>query len=176
MADTHDLIQTTTLTNTSSSISFTSIPQTYDTLKIIIHARSAAGTYTGGINMAWNGATGTTTNTYLFWNLNSGGDLNAGGPNSGDLEVSWYPENSVAANYFGSTEAYITRYATAAPKIYMTDRWHGTEASFSTNQAYIGLFSQETAGNTSISNITFYPSTSPFATGTTISMYGIKGA
>jgi hypothetical protein len=174
MADSHDLIQTTTLTATSASISFTSIPQTYDTLKIVIHARATAGGVTPGINMAWNGATGLTSGRYLFWNLNSGGDLNEGSAGL-ELHAAWFPGSSVAANYFGSSEVYITNYSASTSKIYMCDNWHGTENGFSTNQAYLGLFSVVTTGATSISNITFYPGTN-FAIGTTISMYGIKGA
>lgn len=175
MADTHDLIQTTTLSTTSNSIVFNSIPSTYDILKIVIHARSDASGNTGTIDMLWNGTSYTTSGKYLFWNMNSGGDLNPGNA-ALNLFAAWIPNGSIAANSFGSAEVYIADYHRSTPKIYMSDTWHGTKQSFSTNQAYMGLFRVRNTTSVGISSITFYPGTNPLSVGTTISMYGIKGA
>ena len=110
-------------TSTSSSVTFSSIPQTYTDLKLVISARdSSTGANWSRIKFAFNGTSSTTN-----W---SGKELY--GTGSGSASTYNYGTSDSAAggfattadatsNTFGNTEIYIPNYTSANKKSVSTD-------------------------------------------------------
>jgi len=70
MPATYEPIATVTANGTTNPISFTSIPSTFDDLRIVISARANQGTTGGYSNAAWryNGSSSTYSNNYFTAN------------------------------------------------------------------------------------------------------------
>ena len=93
----------------ASSIEFTSIPQTYDDLYIVLSGRSTG--VGGEVRLSFNGTTTNYTTQYLQCNTAAGTPLVAGVETSSQ---SLYPGeltySTMTTDAFGSTTIYITNY------------------------------------------------------------------
>lgn len=176
------LIQNTTLTSTQDGITFTSIPQIYQHLRIIINAKGAGSTYYYG-------------HTYLRFN-NDSGSSSYGGIKNQAFSVDWtssisafgsYPANTLDVGYYVDSQASIpNRFGTDIIDIpnysnstqnKNTISNHGFITGQSTGQDYTTSgFATGTWFNTSAINQIFVNNYgSQWAAGTTVSLYGLKG-
>jgi hypothetical protein len=159
-------------TSTSSSVTFSSIPQTYTDLKLVISARdSSTGANWSRIKFAFNGTSSTTN-----W---SGRELYGTGSGSGS---SWNYGTSdsaaggfattadVTTNTFGNTEIYIPNYTSSNYKSISTDSVTENNAT----SALAGFEASLWSNTAAITSIELTLSTGNFISGSTFYLYGIS--
>jgi len=117
MANTFTLIEAKTLTSNAASIEFTSIPQTYTDLKLVLSLRSArSGSTRDDLKITINSDTGS---NYSGKRLFASDGTNAtsqgfsGGPGS-QLFLGAIPASSATNNTFSNIEAYFSNYTIVA--------------------------------------------------------------
>jgi hypothetical protein len=156
------LIETKTLGAAAASISFTSIPQTFTDIFVLVSARRS----TTGANAVISFNSG---GTYTRRSLLGNGSSVFSETNSGD-EVAATPSGA-AANTFGNASIYIPNYAGSAQKSYSVDSVNETNATSNDIIIVAGRWSETSA----ITSITITPKASDgnFVAGSTVSIYGI---
>jgi hypothetical protein len=161
------LIQTITLTSTASSITFSSIPQTFTDLVVMSSVRTD---FTGGpINDFGANIGGTQT----FRRLDGNGSSASSSSGSGYVSVGITTTALTTANTFASNTAYIPNYASASAKSISFDGVSENNGSTAYQRMEAGM-STNTAPITSLDFGSGGPN---FQIGTTVSLYGItKGS
>jgi len=164
------LIETKTLGAAAASIEFTSIPQTFTDLVILISGRTArAMQVIDGNRLEFNSITTGYATRLLFGDGSSAAsntDTNAAaGASTGD---------SATANTFGNSAIYISNYTAATNKSYSSDGVSENNATISYQILSASLWSNTAA----ITSITIKSeSASNYLIGTTVSLYGVlKGS
>jgi hypothetical protein len=177
MPSTYELIKGETTTSNASSYTFTAIPSTFTDLVLRTSIRSQ---YTGAVdfNITINGDTSSTlySSTVLYAFGGSPASAKYSGRNQWEAQNS-LQSNSATANTFGSIELYVPNYTVAANKvgslsIVAEDNAAGFAGSGSGN-AMVGTAAhlwRNTAAITSISVA------SPFLSGSSFYLYGVKNA
>lgn len=158
-------IATLTPGGSASTVTFSSIPQTYKTLQVRIS--SATG---GGINVTWNGLTSNNYQSHLR-GFNNGSENSAQqtwGPVSVGLYYNvWYqPNNQNPSTGFIDIPNYTS---TTTPKVLYTMNGY-TRTS---GQAAVEFTAGTNANTSAITSLSFQAITS-WGTGTTIALYGTK--
>jgi len=168
MAATFYKIATVTVGSSgSASIAFTSIPQTYTDLKLVVTARNtnpAAGSPT--MYIGFNSSTSSFTNRYAY-GAGSGAAVSGTGTNS----VSVVNGGSNTTSTFASTEIYITNYTSSNYKSYNVDNVQENNATTAYAVFYAGLWSNSAA----ISSIQL-TGDADFAQYSNATLYGIKNS
>jgi len=111
MAFTYELIEKISLSTTTASFSFTSIPQTYTDLKVVVSHRTNGASSWSNILCRFNSTSSTYTNRYLQGNGGSIGQGTASGGMFGDLI-----QNAQQASTFAVSETYILDYSSTVHK------------------------------------------------------------
>jgi hypothetical protein len=166
MANTYTLIETVTASGgTASSIAFSSIPQSYTDLKLVLSGRSTI--VDNAVKVAFNGSSSNFTNRLLFGN----GDVAASNtPN--DNTVCYLNFSNETTNAFANSEIYITNYTGSTNKSFCSESVQETNAVTSYQVMLAGLWSQTAA----ITSITLTVNSGAFAQHTSASLYGIKSS
>ena len=181
MANTYKLIASTTVgSGGSASVTFSSIPQTFTDLKILMTARlTGNGDSFGNTKISFNGSpTGTDYSLKLVR-----GDGNTSGGNSYTSQDS-IPNNystvgsTATANTFSNSEIYIPNYTSSDPKSVIADN---VGENNSTTEARMtlaaGLWNPGTqAAISSITLTSNYTSSETYAQYSTFYLYGIKNS
>jgi len=166
-------IATATGTGSSGTITFSSIPSTYQHLQIRYVCRSSRASTDDGINLQFNSDTGSNYARHqLFGN---GATASAsGGTTQSNIPVGVATAASVAANIIGVGIIDIHDYASATK--YKTIRSFSGDDQNNTN-GILYLRSGLWQSTTAISSISLISSSSSnWTTQTTFALYGIKGA
>jgi hypothetical protein len=163
-----------TLTPTSGTIAtFSSIPQTYSSLQIRILVQVDAGG-AGGTNAIFvrpNGLS-STSNYTSHWLYGDGTTAGAGGAATGSYSgvlVGGIPSNTT--NNFGTSIVDIHQYTSSYSKTIRYISGANSNGAY-TNRLYMGSGLSLDTG--AISSIDIYTNGSPFISGTTIALYGVK--
>jgi hypothetical protein len=149
----------------SSAINFTSIPQTFTDLKIVISSRdNRSGAVANGINLSFNSSTLNFTSKVLYGT----------GSTTSSYSPARYGGTSVSAgatsSVFASTEIYIPNYTSANYKSYNVESVVENNATESYQYLGAGLWSD----NSAITSITLNVDVSAsFVQHTTATLYGI---
>lgn len=169
---TMQLIETKTLTSTTANVQFTSIPQIYDDLVILLSLRSDDTNATFGY-LEFNTG-GTYTRRRL---LGTGSSVLSDTPGAGTQGVDFRVAGSgMTANTFSNDQIYIPNYKGSTAKSYSSDSVNENNATAASQQIIAGLWDQ-TAAITSIKFYTGNSGANSFVAGSTISIYGItKGS
>jgi hypothetical protein len=172
MANTHQLIQTITVgSGGSASISFTSIPQTYTDLKIVLSGRlDYSGGIYGKLKINFNSvSTGYTTKTIY----GDGSGISTQTSSNTDMSIS-LATDALTASVFGNMEIYIPNYTSSNNKVFSID------AVAETNGTYTPMdFSRSTwANSAAITSIVLSAGSNGgnFKQYSTASLYGIKSS
>jgi len=175
MATTYTLIASSTVgSGGAASIDFTSIPQTYTDLKLVVSARAVAnGDTFSHLKITFNGSTTGYTNKRITSNGSSAGS----GSDGTDSIYQKYGINGSAstASTFGNLEIYIPNYTSSNNKSTSSDSVTENNATEAWTDLNAGLLSN-TAAITSIKLQTTYASVENFAQYTTAYLYGIKNS
>lgn len=168
---TYVAIQTVSLTSTQSSISFTSIPQTYTDLCLLVSTRSATNGAFSDELIRFNDSSSNFTNMYFYGN---GSNVLPGRDAYNTGFVAGMPGNTATNNAHSNKWIYIPRYAsTSVNKIYMVNNGAETNATTAYIHGIVGLWSQ-TSAITSITLVT--DSGANYLANSTATLYGIKNS
>ncbi len=171
-----ELISTTILSTTASSITFSSIASTYKHLQLR-YALRTNGASTGA-DPLWIQANGVSTSVYSWHELEGAGSAvgSTGSSTQSQMTVGnngGVPRNSNASGIFSAGIITIADYANTSK--YKTFRTQGgLHIPSSTTSVFLnsGLYQQTTAiSSLTITNGGFYS----FIAGSRVSLYGIKG-
>jgi hypothetical protein len=160
MAQTYDAIASYTVTGSAASaITFTSIPQTYTDLRIVLTGADTSGYLVLKLNNSGS-------SLYSRTNCSGNGTSAYSGRASGDSF--WFPDLSTSTSTSGTSTIDIMSYSST--NVYKTalERFNNTSAGIG-----VWMWSSPSA----ISSLYFTGSGGPtIQVGTTITIYGIKAA
>ena len=147
----------------AANITFTSIPNTYTDLCLVVSARGlSSASY---LNVLPNGSTSSLSGRYVYGNGSS--------VSSGSLApIIYIAESTFTANTFGNGMVYIPNYAGSSYKSISIDSTQENNATNSQIILQAGLWSDSTA----ISSITLTPNASTIAQYSTAYLYGVSNA
>lgn len=170
----YDLIKKTTASTTSSSLSFTNIPQTYKDLKIFVSARGDYSATRNTLAIAFNSDTNTANYKGYEWFYEDGtfsGEFN--NLTSASRNLGAMPGANGDANQFSATEIIIPNYANSTNyKVAYT-----SIASPRNSSPGYSYWDRGTTwlSNSAINSITFTNNSSGnLVTNSTIWLYGLK--
>jgi hypothetical protein len=171
MANTYTLIASVTVgSGGAASMDFTSIPQTYTDLQILVSTRKATSGSTD-LGITFNGV----TSGYYYRHLKGNGATVSSGLGSNS---SYYyiedvvPGSDYTANTFGSATIYIPNYTSSNAKSMSTD---GVSENNSTT-AFTNLNAGLTNATAAITSIGIKSGTGSLAQYSTAYLYGISNA
>ena len=161
-----NLIERQELSGTASSVTFSSIPQTYDHLELSIYVRGdSSGQPEAGFKNEFNGDT-TVANYKRQLIIASGTTVGAG--QEAKNEPVDFPTSTATANVFGSIAYSIQNYT-------KTDRHkHYMVTAGDAGENELRLTSNRWANTAAISAIVFTPSAGNFITGSVFTLRGIN--
>lgn len=168
MANTMSFISSITVgAGGSSALDFTSVPSTYTDLCIKFSTRSTvnSGTYTA-YNVSFNGG-GDLTSKYVF-----GTGTSVGSGTEATYITGWSPTSANTASVFGTSELYITDYASSYIKSIQLDGGGENNASGTLNFFVSGRW----ASTSVINRVTITDLSGSFVQHSTAYLYGIKNS
>lgn len=162
------LISRTTLTTTAASVTFSSIPQTYQTLKLVVSART---NYASALDYIWMRFNTDSGNNYTRRTiLGDGTNVASSNATQSGIATSGTGANATS-NTFGSFEQVIPNYSLAANKAISSDETNENNATLGHLILQAGLWSNTSA----VSSVLFVPvNGTAFVSGSTFSLYGVS--
>jgi|688.fasta_scaffold1076182_2 hypothetical protein len=169
----YNLIGTTTVgSGGAASIDFTSIPQTYTDLAVVMSARIDGGTIYGDVQTSFN--SDTTAANYSWRNLTGNGAATSSETSSsGNARYCLMMAGSgTTSNTFGNGVLYIPNYAGSTYKSFSSDSCSENNASTS----YLRFFANLWSSTSAITSISFSGVGNNFLQYSSASLYGIKNS
>jgi hypothetical protein len=161
-------IQTVTIgAGGASQIQFTSIPQTYTDLLILVSGRTTATNQT--VSMQFN--SDTTATNYRRFALGCDSN-NLFSQNINDRGIGYISMSTDTTNAFGSMSIYIPQYRSGNPKTYLTD---SARVNNSTSAWTLGMITCYWSGTAAISSITV-TNAGNWTQYSTATLYGVTSA
>ena len=168
MANTFELIASTTLGSAAASIDFTSIPSTYTDLCIKLSVRCSDGANDRQMFMQYNGSASSKSSRVL-----RGSGSAASSYTSTDMETGRVDGSGSTSNTFSNIEVYIPNYAGSNNKSASSDGVTENNATGAFAELAALLWSDSAA----INRVTFtVDGGSNFVTNSTAYLYGVKNA
>jgi hypothetical protein len=172
MANTFKKIQTVTVgAGGSSTIAFTSIPQTYTDLKVVLSVRSDRNSGTqSDFQLRFNSASANYSRRTVQGSGSAATSISGSAESFGSIGVA--TQDTDTASVFGSSEVYIPNYTSANFKSYSADTVRENNATSGYQGLVAGLWSDTAA----ITSITFYveSNTQSFKQYSTATLYGVS--
>ena len=172
MANTYTLINSTSLSSSAASVTFSAIPATFDDLILRCSTRISVGAIDWPMSLRFNGDTAT---NYSNTNLYSSGPSSGRFSNQTSLtRILGSTGNNATSNTFGSIDIYIPSYRVSQNKPVSSFGTPETNATAFDDgiEIYAGLW-RNTAAITSMEII---QDGSGFVSGSTFWLYGIKNS
>lgn len=171
MATTFELISSATATGSTSSVTFSSIPQTFSDLVIKVSDRAATDTQSAPVLLSINGNTSNLSSKRIL-SVGSGAISQSGTGNSGIGGVLGNGSD-FTANVFGSGEVYILNYtsSTAYKSISIDSTNENNGAA-----GYMAFTAVLWSSNSAITSITLTQEVGNIANNSTFYLYGVKNA
>jgi hypothetical protein len=148
----------------TGEIVFSSIPQTYTDLKVLISARAANSAIANTLYIGFNGAYTLSNSIYIAGDGTTPSSSLSGSALIGDVSA-----NSSTSNTFGSIEVYIPNYTKSTNKSYNSDSVSENNATFALAELWAGLWDSTAA----ITELRFSASANLMQY-STVTLYGIK--
>lgn len=150
----------------AASITFSSIPQTYKSLKIVLSLRSDGANIATGIQFKLNNTTANSSKRDIQGN---GASVTSSSASSATAESSNTVGASATANTFNNVEITIPNYSGSTNKVFSVDGV--TENNAAT--AYQDLQAWLTTVTSGITSIVLAPNSGSFVFGSTATLYGL---
>jgi hypothetical protein len=173
MATTYTLISATTVGTATSTITLSSIPQTYTDLVLKISARGDASSLSSLLMVGFNSSSINTSCTYLYSQYSSGTIASGRDSAATSAGFGYFNGATSTSNTFGSIEIYIPDYTASTTKQIGSIAMYENNAS----QAYgwaQASFANSTAAITSINLSRLIANN--FLAGSSFYLYGIKNS
>lgn len=168
MANTYVAIATTTVgSGGASNIEFTSIPQTYTDLCVVISARSTDGSPDQSIQ--FNSSTSNLSSRYFF---NVGGSITNGAAGT-SIQLVGVTKSGYTASTFGTTQVYITNYASSNNKSLSAE---SIAPNNSTTDYFVFMGAGLWSNSAAITSLKLVSGGAAYAQYTTATLYGIKNS
>ena len=171
---THILISSQTLGGTTASVTFSSIPTSYNDLKLVVSARGDTAAFPVAVKIAINGDSATNYSyTNLLGNSTAASSTRASSATS-DL-IANMDGASATASTFGAWEIYIPNYNSTGSKPFFgidVIETNDTTASHAEIQANAHLY----RGASGITSIVLTPNSGNFVQYSDFYLYGIKNS
>jgi hypothetical protein len=172
MANTFKKIQTVTVgSGGATDITFSSIPQTYTDLKIVLSGRSTQGNVYGGGRLEFNSDTASN----YSWRRLAGSGSSAFSDNSASAAsiTNWdMAGSSATASIFSNIEFYIPNYTSSNQKSVSIDFASENNAT----ESYSGMVAGRWTGTAAITSIKLYSGGGNLVQYTTATLYGVSNA
>lgn len=150
----------------AANITFSSIPQGYTDLKVVMSLRSDTVSTGDNIELTFNGSTSTYSRRRLYGDGSSAASDSA----SSYTTMAFINGNGATANTFSSADMYIPNYAGSTNKSFSIDVVQETNAT----ATYMGLFAGLWATTSAITSINLKPNGGTnFLQYGTATLYGI---
>jgi hypothetical protein len=165
MANTFIKIETITVgSGGSKTIAFTSIPQTYTDIKIVLSGRGTRASNDDDILLSFNSSTSNFTGKQVYGN-------GAGAFSSASARfIGSIPGTSATSSVFGTTELYIPNYTSANNKSFSAESVTENNGTTAYQNMTAGLWSDTAA----ITSVTLTSNVGDFVQYSTATLYGIK--
>lgn len=172
MAATLTLIQTYRLSSNQNTITFSSIPQTYTDLKMIVSARcTATGQVRRYMNCNINGSS--SNNNYVrsiaYATNNTVSDFDTVNSNYAVVTT-----DGAASNTFSQGEFYFSNYTNTSE--YKAVNYTGAALAEISTEHMVGIWGAYRTTTSAITSISFVPEIGDFTANTVFSLYGIKNS
>ena len=163
-----ELIQTVTVgSGGASSITFSSIPATYDDLQVVFSLRNT-GTSNVVTRLQFNADTASNYSSRLLYGTGSSAASFAETRDS--FYIGNHPASSNTGNTFGSQAIYIPNYRSGVAKSVSADTVEENNATASWQQISAHLWT----GTAAITSMRIYPDSGNWVEGSSASLYGIR--
>jgi hypothetical protein len=151
----------------SSAINFTSIPQTFTDLKIVLSGRSLQGNVYGGGRLEFNSS----TNNYSWRRLRADGSATASDNSTSAASITNWDMNgaNATASVFSNIEFYIPNYTSSNYKSVSVDYVGENNAT----EAHMGMVAGLWSDTSAITSIKLYSGGGNLVQHTTATLYGI---
>jgi len=171
MATTYTLIDSEVLSSSAASVTFSSIPATYDDLVLQASIRNNRSSVMGGCRVRFNNLS---TSIYSYTYVDSDGSSATSTRSSATTEFEFVGNgNTSTADTFGSLELYLPNYTGSAKKCFSTFAVSENNATNANIRAEADLMDITSA----INQITFLlPGASTYSIGSSFWLYGIKNS
>jgi hypothetical protein len=153
----------TTVLSSSQNITFSSIPQTFDDLVLLVSPRTSLNG--GGFSdaLSFNGSTANRTHRRLGNDGSTGINVNS----STDGNIAWTSGAQITANTFANSSIYIPNYRLSIHK----QAYSLAVVENNASEGYMGVWGWIWADNAAVTSITY--GVYGLIAGSTISLYGI---
>ena len=169
MANTFVKIQTVTVgSGGASTIDFTSIPQTYTDLQILVSVRNDGAANSRNLYYKINGSSTSYSNKVLSGN----GSAASSFTDTVAMYAGDFPAANSTASVFGNAQIYIPNYVSANYKSASSD---GVSENNGT-EAYQRLSASLWSNTSAITSISIYANAGNFVQYSTATLYGIKSS
>jgi hypothetical protein len=159
-------------TSTSSSVTFSSIPQTYTDLKLVCSTRQDGNADGNQLSITFNGSSSGYSRRLIFGYGSS--YSTAGATSEAFARIAFAESSTYTSNTFNNFEIYIPNYTSANYKSFSSDAVsEGNTTTIYAQALYAGLWSN-TAAITSLTISDDGSTGTNFASGSTFYLYGIS--
>jgi hypothetical protein len=174
MPTTHKLIQTITVsTSTQAAIEFTSIPQTYTDLVLMISCRTDQAATISNLLFQFNGDTASNYYSRVLWGNGASVTADYADPAGYVYAGPAFSGSVSSSNLFGSATVYIPNYTGSASK---TSNIEGVTEDNATTR-YVTFSTGRWSGTSAITSIKIYSGGSAnLVQYSSASLYGIKNS
>ena len=167
MANTFELIASSTLASAQASFDFTSIPSTYTDLVLKLSARGTNASTYSTVKVEFNGSTSNLSCKQLF------GDGASANSSSSATQILFDSDGgNSTASVFGSHELYVPNYAGSSNKSVSIDSVSEQNGTTAYAELVAGLW----ANTSAINRVTLTTTSGNFAIYSTAYLYGVKNA
>jgi hypothetical protein len=176
MTSTHVLIkQYTVLSGGASSVTLSSIPQTYTNLKLLISAQDTSTNNNESSNMFMtvNGITSGYSNKFVYGTNSTTGTANNSNNLTDRTQIGQCPK--VGAVTWSNTEVYIQNYTDSSTKYYSVNGVSPVNSQ-TTYQNYITFVTGSLPTTSGITTMNLTTIAGNFSEGSTFYLYGIKNS
>ena len=175
MANTYNLITSTTLSTSTASVTFSSLPTTFTDLLIKCSTRSDQPSVLDLVIGTFNGSSASNYDNYSLIG-NGANSVSNRGLSQPYMRFGYTDGNSAGSNIFGATEIYIPNYQSSTNKIASGFSGSGNNST-SAADAFVTMYATRWALTSAITSITISPINGPnWIAGSTFQLYGIKNS
>ena len=168
------LISSQTLGGTTASVTFSSIPSTYNDLKLVCSVRGDSASFNIGFNIRINGDSATNYSyTQLLGNSSAASSVRSSGLTQETAQNA--NAASATASTFSPIEIYIPNYNSTGSKPFINISASETNDA-TASHSYIEADAYLYRGASGISSITLTPSSGNFVQYSDFYLYGIKNS
>lgn len=171
MANTFELIASSTVATAVQNVTFSSIPSTYTDLQLLVSSRNTGTGIADNVLVTINGTGGTAYAERMLYTDNGTTVASAGSSGISQLNWQYQTGSSATANTFSNFSIYIPNYAGSNNKSISIDNVIENNATSSRMNLNAALWSNTSA----ITSINLQAGTN-FATYSTFYLYGVKNA